>query len=115
MGESRAALVQSMEELTEMVKEVNERKVLMVDCEVGGCMKDVPHLWKRLQLTRVAGADLFQLVVDGNEVLEKGVCTLITYTLIIDIWILYKHHLSHDFPTAIQITTIILSRRSSLQ
>merc|ERR1719234_273113 len=71
LGESRAALVQSMEELTGMVK-VNERKVLMVDCEVGGCMKDVPHIWRRIQLTREAGGDLFQLLVDGKEVLEKG-------------------------------------------
>ena len=87
LGESRAALVQSMEELTAMVK-VNERKVLMVDCEVGGCMKDVPHLWKRLQLTREAGGGLFQLLVDGKEFLERGVCTLITYSLIRDIWFL---------------------------
>ena len=76
LGESRAALVQSMEELTGMVK-VNESKVLMVDCEVGGCTKDVLHLWRRIQLSRVAGGDLFQLSVDGKKLLEKGVCSLI--------------------------------------
>jgi len=71
LGESRAALVQSMEELTRMVK-VNESKVLMVDCEVGGCMKEIPHLWKRIKLSREAGGDLFQLLVDGEEFLENG-------------------------------------------
>ena len=69
LGESRAALVQSMEELTGMVK-VNESKVLMVDCEVEDCTKDVPHLWRRIQLTREAGGSL---LVDGKEFLEKGV------------------------------------------
>ena len=77
LGESRAALVQSMEELTGMVK-VNETKVLMVNCEVEDCTKDVPHLWRRIQLTREAGGNLFQLLVDGKEFLEKGVCALIT-------------------------------------
>ena len=62
-----------MEELLGMVKE-NESKVLMVECEVeDGCMKEVPHLWKRIQLTGEAGGILFQLLVDGNEFLEKGV------------------------------------------
>ena len=62
-----------MEELLGMVKE-NESKVLMVECEVeDGCMKEVPHLWKRIQLTGEAGGILFQLLVDGNEFLEKEV------------------------------------------
>ena len=78
LGESRAALVQSMEELTGMAK-VNGSKVLMVDCEVEDCMKDFPHLWRRIQLSRKAGGNLFQLTVDGKEFLEKGVCSLITY------------------------------------
>ena len=77
LGESRAALVQSMEELTEMV-EVNKSKVLMVDCEVEDCTTEVPHLWRRIQLSRKAEGDLFQLSVDGKEFLEKGVCSFTT-------------------------------------
>ena len=73
LGETRAALVQTMEELLGMVKE-NESKVLMVECEVeDGCMKEVPHLWKRIQLTGEAGGGFLQLLVDGKEFLEKGV------------------------------------------
>ena len=68
LGESRAALVQTMEELVEMVN-VNGGKVLMVDCKEEGCVEDIPDLWKRVQLTRDAG--LFQLSVDGNFILEK--------------------------------------------
>ena len=68
LGESRAALVQTMEELVEMVN-VNGGKVLMVDCKEEGCVEDIPDLWKRVQLTRDAG--LFQLSVDGDFILEK--------------------------------------------
>ena len=71
LGEARAALVQTMEELVEMA---NESKVLMVDCEVeAGCVKEVPHLWRRIQLTGEAGGGFLQLLVDGKEFLEKGV------------------------------------------
>ena len=70
LGESRAALVQTMEELVEMVN-VNGGKVLMVDCKEEGCVEDVPDLWKRVQLTRDAGQGLFQLSVDGDLILEK--------------------------------------------
>ena len=70
LGESRAALVQTMEELVEMVN-VNGGKVLMVDCKEEGCVEDVPDLWKRVQLTRDAGQGLFQLSVDGDFILEK--------------------------------------------
>ena len=92
LGETRAALVQTMEELLGMVKE-NESKVLMVECEVeDGCMKEVPHLWKRIQLTGEAGGSLFQLLVDGNEFLEKGVrsplLAFISITIVISITII---------------------------
>ena len=70
LGESRAALVQTMEELVEMVN-VNGGKVLMVDCKEEGCVEDIPDLWKRVQLTRDAGQGLFQLSVDGDFILEK--------------------------------------------
>ena len=70
LGESRAALVQTMEELVEMAN-VNGGKVLMVDCKEEGCVEDVPDLWKRVQLTRDAGQGLFQLSVDGDFILEK--------------------------------------------
>ena len=68
LGESRAALIHTMEELVEMVN-VNGGKVLMVDCKEEGCVEDIPNLWKRVQLTRDAG--LFQLSVDGDFILEK--------------------------------------------
>ena len=116
LGETRAALVQTTEELVGMVK-VNESKVLMVDCEVeDGCMKEVPQLWRRIQLTREAGDGLLRLVVAGKEFLEKGVrCAFLlqlaqsprtTYInicvlLIRDIFFLYwnrhKPHIPYDF------------------
>ena len=69
-GESRTALVQSIDELAGMAG-VNQGKVLMVDCEVDGCLQHVPSVWKRLQLTRGAKDGLVQLVVDEKEFLEK--------------------------------------------
>ena len=69
-GESRAALVQSIEELAGMAR-ADQGKVLMVDCEVDGCLQHVPSVWKRLQLTRGVEDGLVQLVVDGKEFLEK--------------------------------------------
>ena len=69
-GESRTALVQSIEELAGMAR-ADQGKVLMVDCEVDGCLQHVPSVWKRLQLTRGAEDGLVQLVVDGKEFLEK--------------------------------------------
>ena len=81
-----------MEELLGMVKE-NESKVLMVECEVEDrCMEEVPHLWKRIQLTGEAGGILFQLLVDGNEFLEKEVrsplLAFISITIVISITII---------------------------
>ena len=92
MGESRAALVQTTQEFVGTVK-VNESKVLMVECEVEDrCMKEVPHLWKRIQLTGEAGGILFQLLVDGNEFLEKEVrsplLAFISITIVISITII---------------------------
>ena len=69
-GESRAALVQSIDELARMTG-ADQGKVLMVDCEVEGCLQHVPSVWKRLQLTRGAEDGLVQLVVDRTEFLEK--------------------------------------------
>ena len=67
-GESRTALVQSIDELAGMAG-ANQGKVLMVDYEVDGCLQHVPSVWKRLQLGAEDG--LVQLVVDGKEFLEK--------------------------------------------
>ena len=73
LRESRAALVQTTEELVGTVK-VKDSRGFMVDCEVeDGFVKDLPHLWRRIQLTREAGGSLLQLLVDGREFLEKGV------------------------------------------
>ena len=69
-GDSRTALVQSIEELEGMAR-ADQGKVLMVDCEVDGCLQHVPSVWKRLQLTRGVEDGLVQLVVDGKEFLEK--------------------------------------------
>ena len=62
--------MQSIEELEGMAR-ADQGKVLMVDCEVDGCLQHVPSVWKRLQLTRAAENGLVQLVVDGKEFLEK--------------------------------------------
>merc|ERR1711974_53223 len=52
---------------------VNESKVLIVDCEVeDGCVKDLPHLWRRIQVAREDGGGLLQLLLDGRELFEKG-------------------------------------------
>ena len=69
-GESRTALVQSIDELAGMAR-TNQGKVLMVDCEVDGCLQHISNVWRRLQLTRGAEDGLFQLVVDRTEFLEK--------------------------------------------
>ena len=73
LGETRAALVQTMGEFVGMVN--IKSKVLMVDCEVeeDECMKEVPHLWRRIRLTRKAGVGLLLLEVDGKEFLEQSV------------------------------------------
>ena len=62
--------MQSIEELAGVAR-ANQGKVLMVDCEVDGCLQHVPSVWKRLQLTRGAEDGLVQLVVDRKEFLEK--------------------------------------------
>ena len=62
--------MQSIEELAGMAR-ADQGKVLMVDCEVDGCLQHVPSVWKRLQLTRGVEDGLVQLVVDGKEFLEK--------------------------------------------
>ena len=61
--------MQSIEELAGMAR-ADQGKVLMVDCEVDGCLQHVPSVWKRLQLTRGAEDGLVQLA-DGKEFLEK--------------------------------------------
>ena len=75
LGETRAAMVQTMGELVGMMN--NRNKVLVVDCEVeeDECMKEVPHLWtwRRIQLNRKDGGGLLLLEVDGKEFLEQSV------------------------------------------
>ena len=67
--------MQSIEELEGMAR-ADQGKVLMVDCEVDGCLQHVPSVWKRLQLTRGVEDGLVQLVVDGKEFLEKKASAL---------------------------------------